>query len=53
MSLNIPNIDRISKDDPKLGEALAKVQTYTNANVSQTAGNRVAPPPTNPGNPQG
>lgn len=53
MSLNIPNLDRIAKDNPKLGEALKKAQDYTNLNVAPVAGNRIPAPPTNPGTPQG
>lgn len=53
MALTIPNVDRLSKDNPKLGEALKKVQDYTNQNVTPAGGNRIAPPPTNPANPQG
>lgn len=53
MPLNLPNLDRIAKENPKLGEALKKVQDYTNINVTPAAGNRIPPPPTNPGNPQG
>lgn len=44
MSLIIPNVDRISKESPKLGEALLKIQQFTNQNVSPTVGNKVAPP---------
>jgi hypothetical protein len=44
VALIIPNIDRISKDNPRLGEALLKVQQYTNQNVPAVAGNAVSPP---------
>jgi len=53
VSLIVPNQDRISKENPKLGEALKKIQDYTNLNISPAVGNRVPPPPTNPANPQG
>ena len=53
MALNLPNLDRLQKDSPKLGEALKKIQDYANTNISPAAGNRVAPPPTNPQNIQG
>jgi hypothetical protein len=47
LALQIPNLDRISKDNPKLAEALLKIQQYSNFNVSPVAGNKVAPPPIN------
>lgn len=47
MALNIPNLDRITKDDPKLGEALVKTQQYVNQNVVLVPGNRVPKPPVN------
>lgn len=54
MAINIPNLDREQKKDAPLGEAIQKVQTYINANVSVVAGNKV-PPPTfvTPGQRQG
>ena len=48
MALTIPNLDRVTKDDPLTGEALVKVQQYVNQNVTPVAGNKVPPPPTNP-----
>jgi hypothetical protein len=45
MALQIPNLDRISKDNPRLAEALLKIQQYTNSNVSPVAGNKLMPPP--------
>ena len=44
MSLVIPNVDRIAKADPRLAEALLKVQQFTNQNVAPTVGNKVSPP---------
>lgn len=44
MALNIPNLDRISKENPKLGEALLRVQNFTNTNLTPAAGNNVPPP---------
>jgi hypothetical protein len=44
MALIIPSLDKISKLDPKLGEALKKVQDYTNQNVTVAGGNRQVPP---------
>lgn len=44
MSLQIPNIVKLTQDSPKLGEALKEVQDYTNQNVTQKAGNRQLPP---------
>lgn len=51
MAITIPSLDRISKENPELAEALKKVQDYTNQNVVPIAGNRQAPPFTNPANP--
>jgi hypothetical protein len=48
MAFTIPNLDRIQKADPKLGEALAKLQNYSNLNVTPAAGNRSPNPPFNP-----
>lgn len=45
MSLIIPNLDRITKDDVKTGEALKKVQDYTNQAVPAATGNAVVAPP--------
>lgn len=53
MALTVPNLDRIQKLDPNLGEALQKIQKYTNANVTQVTGNRVPPPPVNAAVPKG
>jgi len=47
MALTIPNLDRTQKTDPKLGEALKKIEQYTNNNVTPAPGNRVSPPPIN------
>lgn len=47
MALNLPNLDRITKVDPKLGETLKRVQDYTNENVTPVAGNKVPKPPVN------
>ena len=45
MPLGIPNLDRISKDEPKVGEALKKVQDYTNTVAPVASGNAVQSPP--------
>lgn len=45
MALNLPSIDRITKENPKLGEALVKAQQYVNQNVALIAGNRLPKPP--------
>jgi hypothetical protein len=44
MALTIPNLDRIQKVDPKLGEALKQVQSYANLNIKPAAGNRTPKP---------
>lgn len=44
MSLTVPNLDRIAKESPKLGEAIQKVQQYANQNVTPVSGNRLSPP---------
>lgn len=46
MPLVIPNLGGIFKDDPKVGEALQKVQAYANAVAPVVAGNAVVPQPT-------
>ncbi len=48
MAFTIPNLDRVQKADPKLGESLQKIQKYVNQNVAQTPGNRVPKPPIDP-----
>lgn len=48
MAVTLPNLDRIQKADPKLGEALKRVQTYVNLNTTQAPGNRVPEPPIKP-----
>ncbi len=54
MSLVIPNLDDVSKKDPKLGEALRQIQNYSNLNITPAAGNKQAPPGfVTPGQPQG
>jgi hypothetical protein len=45
MALTLPNLDRVQKSDPKLGEALQKIQNYANLNIKPAAGNRIAKPP--------
>ena len=42
--LNIPNLDRITKANPHLGEALQKMQAYVNANTTPAAGNNQPAP---------
>lgn len=42
--LSVPNLDEIIKRDPKLGEAVTKIQTYVNANTSPAAGNKQSAP---------
>lgn len=44
MPLIIPNLDRISKDDIKTGEALKRVQDYVNQANPLVAGNTIATP---------
>lgn len=44
MAIVIPNVDRIQKENAPLGEALQAEQSYINKNVTQAAGNKVAPP---------
>jgi hypothetical protein len=44
LAVILPNLDRIAKADPKLGEALKKAQDYLNSNVALVPGNRVQPP---------
>lgn len=44
MSLLIPNLDRLAKMEPKLGEALKKIQDYSNQNIAPQAGNRLNAP---------
>lgn len=45
MPVIIPNLDRITKDDVKTGEALKKVQDYLNAASPIVVGNAVTAPP--------
>ena len=40
MALTVPNLDRISKENPKLGEALRTIEVFTNINVVPAPGNR-------------
>lgn len=42
--LNIPNLDKIIKASPKLGEALQKIHDYINTNTTPAAGNAQASP---------
>jgi hypothetical protein len=44
MAVNLPNLDREQKQNPPLGEALQKMQTYINSNVAVVPGNKVPPP---------
>ena len=44
MSLQIPNLPLINKQNPYVAEALQKVQTYVTANVVPVAGNKRTPP---------
>jgi hypothetical protein len=44
MAITIPNLDRIQKQAPPLGEALQKIQVYVNNNVSPATGNKVTAP---------
>jgi len=48
MAVTIPNLDRIQKIDPKLGEAVQKIQNYVNLNVTPAPGNRTPLPPIDP-----
>jgi hypothetical protein len=45
MALIIPNVAHVSKLDPKLGEALLKIQQYANQNIAAVPGNRQGKPP--------
>jgi hypothetical protein len=45
LALNVPNQDRIAKANPKLGEALRKLEIYSNQNVPTVPGNRTPRPP--------
>jgi hypothetical protein len=44
MALTVPNIAQISKESPKVGEALQKEITYINTNVTPAASNTLPPP---------
>jgi hypothetical protein len=44
MALILPNLDRITKEAPQLGEALTKAQTFINQNVVVVGGTRKAAP---------
>lgn len=45
MPLNIPGVDRITKDDPRTGEALQAVKSFVNAGVTQPVGTFIPAPP--------
>lgn len=45
--VNVPNLDRITRESPHLGEAIKKLQDYVTQNVTPVTGNRVAAPPIN------
>jgi hypothetical protein len=47
MAISIPNLDKIQKQDPKLGEAFSNIRKYINFNVAPAQGNRTPPPPIN------
>lgn len=49
--LIIPNKPIITRNDPKLGEALTAVQTFVNGNLNATPGNAKAAPPSTLVNP--
>jgi hypothetical protein len=51
MSLNVPNLDQITHESPRLGETLKTVQTFINNNVAPVKGNRRAAPPKSLANP--
>lgn len=54
MALTLPGLDKITKETPRVGEALTKAQTYINANTPAPKGNRLpAPPFLNIGRPPG
>lgn len=54
MALIIPNKQDIIKRDPKLGDALTKIESYVNLNVAPAVGNKVTPPSfVTPGRPGG
>jgi hypothetical protein len=48
MAVTIPNLDKIQKGDPKLGEAIARIRQYVNLNVTPEPGNRTPAPPIDP-----
>ena len=53
MAVTIPNLDKIQKVDPKLGEAISSIRQYVNLNTTQAPGNRTPPPPFTPANIRG
>jgi hypothetical protein len=44
VALTLPNLDKISSQDQKLGEALQAAQSYIRQNVVQVVGNKKIPP---------
>jgi len=44
MALTIPNLPKIQKEHPEIGEALKTIQTNITQNVTPVQGNRLAPP---------
>lgn len=47
MALTVPNLDRIQKVDPKLGEAVQSIRRYVNQVTKPTTGNLRPIPPVN------
>lgn len=48
MAVTLPNLDKVQKADPKLGEALQRIQKYVNLNTTPAGGNRTPRPPIDP-----
>lgn len=44
MAITIPNLPKIQKEHPEIGEAMKTIQTTINQSVVPVPGNRLAPP---------